>query len=353
MSPRSQVWSRIPIASVEDLSDAVLGAGLEATQMARAPVTGSLAFATHDGITFTTGAIGGRVSLVGPLSGNMVTLGVGIVMAPGTRHWLNEVPSGAVGVFMPGDEHDAFYTPGSLYAVVTLPAERLEEAAADHDLVLDAKTLGGTGIHARKLSANLPDLEAQFRRIHAGDQARGIAPRAIGSRLLNAFISHFARSPRFHVGGTDPRGHARIVARARAFIHANLDRPLSIDRIASSAWTSQRTLHRAFQLVLDETPYSYVLKLRLHRIRHDLASDVEVACTVTCIAGRWGISELGRFAGWYRDLFGERPSETLARGRRNAMPHLWRDAHGVWQDVHSPASGATINFLPTQRTRTL
>jgi len=43
----------------------------------------------------------------------MVTIGVGLVMAPGTRHWLNEVTTGAVGVFLPGDEHDAFYPPGS------------------------------------------------------------------------------------------------------------------------------------------------------------------------------------------------------------------------------------------------
>jgi hypothetical protein len=80
-------WTRIPIASVEDLTDAVLSAGLEVTQMSQAPVTGSLAFATFDrGITCTSGYIGGRVALTGPLSPSMVTLGVGIVMAPGTRH---------------------------------------------------------------------------------------------------------------------------------------------------------------------------------------------------------------------------------------------------------------------------
>jgi hypothetical protein len=114
---------------------------------------GSLAFATFDrDITCTSGYIGGRVGLSGPLSADMVTLGVGLVMAPGTRHWLSEVGSGAVGVFLPGDEHDALYPQGSMYAVVTLAAERLEETAAKHDLVLDAKALGGTGIDARKRS---------------------------------------------------------------------------------------------------------------------------------------------------------------------------------------------------------
>jgi len=314
-------WTRIPIASVEDLADAVLGAGLEVTQMSRAPVTGSLVFATFaDDITCSSGYIGGRVALTGPLSPDMVTLGVGLVMAPGTRHWLNEVVTGAVGVFLPGDEHDALYAPRSLYAAVTLSADRLEEIAARHDLVLDSKTLGGTGVDATTLSTtNLSMLRSQFERIHAARDARASNYGAIGTQLVDAMITHFARPPSFQLGGTDPRGPARIVARARAFIHENLDQPLSIDKIASAAATSHRTLHRAFQIVLDETPYSYVQKLRLHRIRHELVSDAEAACTITVVAHRWNVPELGRLAAWYRDLFGELPSQTLTRHHRSPM----------------------------------
>jgi AraC-like DNA-binding protein len=314
-------WTRIPVASIEDLSDAVLGAGLEATQMSRAPVTGSLAFATFDrGVTCTSGYIGGRVSLTGPLSENMVTLGVGLVLAPGTRHWLNEVTTGAVGAFLPGDEHDALYPPGSLYAVVTLAVGRLEEIAAQRDLVLDAKTLGGTGIDAKKKfpALDVSRLRMRFEQIHAGHLADAASARMTGRLLLDALILHFARSARFQVGGIDPQGLARIVARARAFIHAHLDQPLSIDKIANAAATSHRTLHRAFQAVLDETPYSYVQKLRLNRIRHELVTDAERACTITSIAHRWNIAELGRFAAWYRDLFGELPSQTLARQHQSA-----------------------------------
>jgi AraC-like DNA-binding protein len=310
-------WTRIPIASVEDLSDAVLGAGLEATQMSRAPVTGSLAFSIHNGVTCSSGAIDGRVALAGPLSNSAVTLGVGIVMAPGTRQWLNEVANGVVGVFLPGDPHDAMYMPGSVYVTIALSGERLEAIAADNDLVLDRRTLGGTGISQRKLvETDLSPLAAQFKSIHAGRRTNGTSPAVISARLLDAFIAHFSRPPRLVLGGTDPRGHARIVARARAFIHANLDKPLSIAMIAAAAATSLRTLNRAFQAVLGETPYSYVMKLRLHRIRHELVSDVEFACTVTVAAHRWGIEETGRFAGWYREHFGELPSETLARQHR-------------------------------------
>lgn len=316
LGPKGDGWTRIPIQDVEGLTDAVLGAGLEVTQMSRAPVTGSLTFATLDHeITCTSGYIEGRVALNGPLSTNMITLGVGIVMAPGTRHWLNEVESGAVGVFMPGDEHDALYAPGSMYAVVTLPADRLEAIAAQDDLMLDLKALGGTGIDLKK-SLSEPDLfklRKQFAHVHAGCPNGVFDAGVVGHQLLHAMILHFARPPHFHVGGTDPQGHARIVARARAFIHAHLDQPLSIDAIAIAAATSHRTLHRAFLQVLDETPYSYVLKLRLHRIRQEIVSEAEAACTITTLAHRWGLPELGRFAAWYRELFGELPSETLAR----------------------------------------
>jgi hypothetical protein len=43
------------------------------------------------------------------------------------------------------------------------------------------------------------------------------------------------------------------------------------------------------------------------------------------VAHRWNIPEQGRFAAWYRDLFGELPSETLAlQHHRNVMgPRQW------------------------------
>jgi transcriptional regulator GlxA family with amidase domain len=119
--------------------------------------------------------------------------------------------------------------------------------------------------------------------------------------------------------------HAGLRVLSRAHAHssiAHLDQPLSVEKIASAAATSHRTLHRAFHIVLDETPYSYVLKLRLHRIRHELVTRAEAACTITMVAHRWNITDMGRLAAWYRDLFGELPSQTLMRRQQNARHHL-------------------------------
>jgi transcriptional regulator GlxA family with amidase domain len=125
---------------------------------------------------------------------------------------------------------------------------------------------------------------------------------------------HPARRPAVRPG----HGHWRIVARAKAYIAANLAEPIAIDALAAAACTTRRTLHRAFVQVLGVSPRDHVLRLRLQRIRADLEAAVGDACTVADVANRWGIGELGRFAARYRALFGELPSATLARAR---IPH--------------------------------
>jgi AraC-like DNA-binding protein len=307
-------WTRVPISQIEDLEDAVLGAGLEAVQMSRTPVSGGLAFAADGEVTYSSGLLNGHIALTGPLSESMVTLGVGLRMAPGARHWLNEVPSRAIGVFLPGDVHEAHYTPGTLYATVTLSFDRLEEIAAGDGLLLSAKHLGGTGISQRPMDASAAArLERGFLRVHERGQDAGVAAHALGRRLLDALIAHLASEPRRAVGAWAERQHGRIVERARRYILGHLEAPLPIDAIADAAFTSRRTLHRAFLDVLGVAPQSYVRTLRVNRIRHDLATEQEAKCTISTIANRWGIGELGRLSAWYRDLFGELPSETRAR----------------------------------------
>ena len=308
-------WTRVPIARIEDLRDAVYGAGLKATQMSTGCLSGSLIFARCNDVLYSSGLITGQVALRGPLSSDRITVGVGLRMGSGTRHWLEETVSGAVGVFYAGDEHDALYTSGSLYATATLSLDRLEQLAAADELVLDRPVLGGTGLSARPLAkAALMRIRHTFELIHAGGGDATCETR-IGQELLCALIAHLGRAPnvRNRAGRTD--AHAMIGRRARAYIEEHLSDPICPDILAQAVLTSRRTLFRAFAEILNDTPHIYVMRLRLHRIRHDLASDEERACTIALIANRWGFSELGRMARRYRTLFGELPSETLAKQR--------------------------------------
>ena len=319
--PQPTDWTYIPITRIEDLSDAVFGAGLEATQMAVAPLSGNLAFAQRDGILYSSGLINGQVALRGPLSQNLLTVGVGLRMGAGTRHWLLETGTGSVGVFHASDEHDAFYTPGSLYATATLSFDRLEEIAADEGLVLDRRTLGGTSVHPRTLgAAEVRKLRHAFELIHGGHAVASRAGVRPGDTLLRAIANHLGREPIKLVCPSRADGYARIVRRARAYIFEHLADAITLEDIAKASFTSQRTLYRAFEEVLDDTPQTYVRRLRLHRIRHDIASHAERACTIGLIANEWGMGDLGRMAGWYRELFGERPSEARPVARDADWP---------------------------------
>jgi len=310
----TESWTRIPISRIEDLRDAVLDAGLEATQMTTDALTGSLAFIERRGIIYSSGHIGGTVALLGPLSLDKVTIGVGLHLAPRAWQWMNEVQTGSVGIFHAGDEHDSHYTPDCLYAALSIDPDQLEAEAAQQNLTLDRKTLGGTGLHPQLFDdAVRANLYQAFSRIHAGQTSGKNSTAMVCESMLEAFIGHYARQPFCANRKVSQSAHARIVRLARAYVLEHLAEPIQLDAIAAAAHASRRTLYRAFEEILNDTPQQFVRRLRLHRIRHDLAGDAERACTIALVANQWGISELGRMSGWYRELFGERPSETLAR----------------------------------------
>lgn len=306
-----QSWHLVPVHQVEDLQDAVLDAGLETTQLSRGRMEGSLAFAQIDDMVLSSGLIGGRLALTGPLSKKHTTLGVGIHMAEGCLQWLHETPTGAVGVFRAGETHEAVHATGTLYACLTIPDDRLEHAAAERGLVLDSHQLGASRITANRLEPwRLRVLHRMFAGIHRGYGQDEFSVEDAGQFLLESLILHLARLPIASPGPRYEGVPARIVSRAREYILENLKEHLSIHDIAQAAFVSPSTLHRAFHEVLGETPSSYVRKLRLNRIRQALASGEQSHRTIAALCHEWGIGEAGRLSGWYRDLFGERPSDS-------------------------------------------
>jgi len=314
-------WRRVPIRRIEDLGDAVPGAGLQALQLSREPVTGSLAFVVGDDMVLSSGYLRGGVSLVGPLPARHITIGLGLDFGGGARHWLREVHTGCVGLARPGGEHDAIYGDGSLYLKVTLSEDRLLAEAEREGLALDPAVIRQSGVHPRPLtSESLDSLRRGVVAAHRGAMADDatLASR-FRAQVLAAVVQHLGRPPLAAPGLSAIRGHERIVARARAWINAHLDQPIRIDDIAAAASVSRRTLHRAFFGVLEESPRAYVIRLRLHRIRSDLVGRDLSPPRIAEAANRWGIAELGRMSGRYKAMFGELPSETAQLSKTGPM----------------------------------
>lgn len=105
----------------------------------------------------------------------------------------------------------------------------------------------------------------------------------------------------------------RHVRKVEAFVQEHADQPLTLEDLVTVSGVSARALFDGFQRFRGTSPMNYVRTVRLHRVREDLLR-AQPGETVTSIASRWGFFQFGRFAGQYRRLFGELPSDTLRRG---------------------------------------
>ena len=94
------------------------------------------------------------------------------------------------------------------------------------------------------------------------------------------------------------------------------DQSLSISDLARQNGVPERILRTAFQRCYGLSPVEYLRIHRLHQARQLLRASCPDETTVTQIGFGLGFWELGRFAGAYRQLFGERPSETLRKSVR-------------------------------------
>ena len=140
-------------------------------------------------------------------------------------------------------------------------------------------------------------------------------------RTLELVLTHLSHPLREDVLRGPGGGYDRIVNRAQEYVMGHLKGPIRVEDMARAAHTSVRSLHRAFGSVLGESPASYVRRVRLHRIRYGLLTENEAVCSVTRIAYRHGVHQRGRMARFYREVFGELPSDTLGhRAPGDAAP---------------------------------
>tara|TARA_R110002050_G_scaffold57423_5_gene129210 strand:+ start:127886 stop:128887 length:1002 start_codon:yes stop_codon:yes gene_type:complete len=111
------------------------------------------------------------------------------------------------------------------------------------------------------------------------------------------------------------RVHRYIVKSVRELtLEQNYD-PITIGDICKTLNISRRTLNHAFQQVLGITPVAYMRNIRLHKIRAELQYRSEQINNIACVASHWGFWHMSLFSRYYRELFGECPSETLERSR--------------------------------------
>ena len=132
----------------------------------------------------------------------------------------------------------------------------------------------------------------------------------IESDVLDALVGALAQIS--HVSSSPVQGRVRLTRDAIAWAR---DRgfDVSVNALCKRTGRSRRALEQAFHQVVGVSPARYFRQARLGRAYMELAHARPEQTTVAQVAMRWGFAELGRFAGAYRQWFGELPSHTLAR----------------------------------------
>jgi AraC-like DNA-binding protein len=177
---------------------------------------------------------------------------------------------------------------------------------------------------ARRLSVLARECAPSGVAVFRGDEAyalrrdlialtQGVRPQTLGlGRSVQTAVAHAL--PR---GGQVESfvGRSQIVRRVENFFRHHVGEPLSIAQLSSVAGVSERSLRNAFYDVYTTSPKRYLRLWQLHQVRRALRAVTSAAGTVTDVATLHGFYELGRFAGEYKALFGEAPSQTLHKAR--------------------------------------
>ena len=111
--------------------------------------------------------------------------------------------------------------------------------------------------------------------------------------------------------GTKPaRGDERRMSAVLRHIETNIEEQLDLDALAAHANMSKYHFLRTFRRATGQTPYKYILALRMRRAALKLAT---TEASVATIAYDTGFGDLSTFNHRFRDVFGATPTKFRAK----------------------------------------
>ena len=128
------------------------------------------------------------------------------------------------------------------------------------------------------------------------------------------------------------QAYSQVVQVAEDYALTHAAELLYVTDLCEVAAVSERTLQYAFKEVMGLTPMTYLIRLRLHRVRQALLATGSQSTTVSAAALEWGFWHFGDFARAYKGCFGELPSDTLRR-KPNAASRLGGGDVEVWRSA--------------------
>ncbi|TCK07191.1 helix-turn-helix domain-containing protein [Marinobacterium mangrovicola] len=140
----------------------------------------------------------------------------------------------------------------------------------------------------------------------------GSIDRSIHEDLVMQTLLNVLRDAKINDRLTPSHAHRKaVVDRVREHVADTGSLPVTLTELCEIACVSRRTLQYSFESILGINPKLYLRTNRLNQVRRRLSnSETE---SVSDAAAHYGFYHLSQFATDYKRLFGELPSQTLAR----------------------------------------
>lgn len=223
------------------------------------------------------------------------------------------LPSGADAVlYGPGAELLARVADGQRWTMLVLEAARFAEVFGRLPAAREGRAVPLPGLLARAPELlRLPDLAGLDVSGEPGTAVSEVVVDGIRA-ALDAGLAEAPSPPRRLRAG---RSATRVTSATLDYLAAAGGRPVCSEEIAAALGVTPRFVNRCFDAVYGISVHRYLRARRLAEARRRLVAGGS-ALLVKQVALDLGFWHFGRFALAYRDLFGESPSETLARRRR-------------------------------------
>ena len=223
-------------------------------------------------------------------------------------------------VISPGEQLRLRWSDNCAQLIVQIPRETLEARLAERSGCRQRDPLRFEPAFDLRRSAARDWRALLDFTVRSIDEGGLFSREPLGSALEDLLLEGLlAVQPHNHAGEANKsRGPLPYyVLRAEREMRGRLAAPLTIAKLAEAAGVSERTLHDGFRRFCATTPMARLTALRLAAARRCLLK-AEPGMTVGRAAAEAGFFQFGRFAGCYREAFGELPSATLRAARRRS-----------------------------------
>lgn len=285
-------------------------------QLSRGSFCGSLSSITHEGVTLFKESLGQSVFQTGCPAANQITIAAACELSAEAYWNGRHIDADAIVAFVPGSEFALRSPTRSVCVGISIPNTSLTTFDTEHSVENWHRLLRVKDCWSdrRPFESRLSSRIARLFDAVSDSST-------IGSGTFDQTLDDILEDLRSVLDALAEPGHLlrvdsypRIAKKARSVMLEQLGEPLRIGELCSSIGCSRRALQYAFQNVFGVNPVTYFRFLRLAAARRSLI-DPHRTTTVQNVAAQFGFVHLPRFAQEYMQMFGELPSQSLARGR--------------------------------------